>query len=300
MIQDAVNQCLAPFTMIDPIIFEIGPFALRWYAIAYIAGLLIGWRYMVALSRRPKLFVPHGVPPRGAPFNVEDIDDLLLWVTIGVVAGGRLGYVLFYATDAIWERPLWIVTGIVEGGMSFHGGLIGVALAIFFTCRARKLDIFRVGDAAAVVTPIGLFFGRIANFINGELWGRPTDVPWAMQFVSDPLMACRHPSQLYEAALEGLLIFAVINVATWKFRSLSRPGMNAGLFLLIYGLSRALLETVREPDAHMPEALQGYVTMGMLLSIPMIILGGFLIWRAWQKGPAPAPAVRETDKPEKA
>lgn len=295
-----MNECLPPFTLIDPVIFHIGPFALRWYAVAYIAGLLLGWRYMVALSRRPKLYVPQGVPPRGTPFNVEDIDDLLLWVTIGVVGGGRLGYVLFYQFDAIWERPLWIVTGIVEGGMSFHGGLIGVALALFFTCRNRKLDLFRVGDAAAVVTPIGLFFGRLANFINGELWGRPTDVPWAMRFENDPLGACRHPSQLYEAALEGVLIFTVINFATWKFRSLARPGMNAGLFLLIYGLSRALLETVREPDRHMPEALQGYVTMGMLLSIPMIFIGAFLIWRAWKKGPAPAPAVRETEKSEKA
>ena len=148
-----------------------------------------------------------------------------------------------------------------------------------------------VAVAAAVVTPIGLFFGRLANFINGELWGRPTDVPWAMRFENDPLGACRHPSQLYEAALEGVLIFTVINIATWKFRSLARPGMNAGLFLLIYGLSRALLEPVREPDRHMPEALQGYVTMGMLLSVPMIFIGAFLIWRAWKKGPAPAPAA---------
>lgn len=290
-----MNECLPPFTLIDPVIFEIGPFALRWYAVAYIAGLLLGWRYMVALSRRPKLFVAKGVPARGTPFNVEDIDDLLLWVTIGVIAGGRLGYVLFYQTDAIWERPWWIATGIVEGGMSFHGGLIGVALAIWFTCRSRGMDILRVGDAAAIVTPIGLFFGRIANFINGELWGRPADVPWAMRFENDPLGACRHPSQLYEAALEGVLIFAVINVATWRFRSLARPGMNTGLFLLIYGLSRALLETVREPDRHMPEALQGYVTMGMLLSIPMIVIGAWLIWRAFKKGPAPAPAVRQTE-----
>ena len=204
--------------------------------------------------------------------------------------------ILFYQTDAIWERPLWVFTGIVEGGMSFHGGLIGVALALFFTCRARKLDLFRVADAAAVVTPIGLFFGRVANFINGELWGRPTELPWGMQFAGDPSGACRHPSQLYEAALEGVLIFTVINIATWRFRSLARPGMNSGLFLLVYGLSRALLETVREPDRHMPEALQGYVTMGMLLSIPMIVIGAWLVWRAWKKGPVPAPAVRETEK----
>ena len=289
-------SCIPAFDLIDPIIFTIGPFELfgqelrfdlRWYAVAYIAGLLLGWRYMVSLSRRPLLWTNRGARKTAkSPFDVDDVDDLLMWATIGVIAGGRLGYVLFYQTDAIWERPLWIVTGIVEGGMAFHGGLIGVALALFFTSRARKLDLWRVADAAAVVAPIGLFFGRMANFINGELWGRASDVPWAMQFANDPLGLCRHPSQLYQAALEGLAIFAIVNIATWKFRSLARPGLNTGLFLVSYGIFRAVLETVREPDRHMPEALQGYITMGMLLSIPMIIAGAWLINRALKAAPA--------------
>ncbi|MEE2567430.1 prolipoprotein diacylglyceryl transferase [Hyphobacterium marinum] len=286
-------SCIPAFDLIDPIIFTIGPFEvfgrelqfdLRWYAVAYIAGLMIGWRYMIALARRPKLWTPHGGKERASPFNTEDVDDLLFWAAIGVIAGGRLGYVLFYQINAIWERPLWIVTGIVEGGMAFHGGLIGVGLALFFVSRARKLSLWNVADAAAVVAPIGLFFGRLANFINGELWGRAADVPWAMRFATDPAGLCRHPSQLYEAALEGLAIFAIVNIATWRFRSLARPGLNTGLFLLSYGLFRALLETVREPDSHMPEALQGYVTMGMLLSIPMIAVGAWLVHRALKTG----------------
>ncbi|PIW27966.1 MAG: prolipoprotein diacylglyceryl transferase [Rhodobacterales bacterium CG15_BIG_FIL_POST_REV_8_21_14_020_59_13] len=293
-----MQQICEPTFEFDPVLLSIPldfiqqgwAFDIRWYALAYIAGLLIGWRYMVALARRPKLWVPRAGKPKGSPFDEEDVDDLLLWATIGVIGGGRLGYVLFYQFDALWERPLWVITGITEGGMSFHGGLIGVGLALWLTARARKLDLWRITDAAAIVAPIGLFFGRLANFVNGELWGRVTDVPWAMRFANDRLCALRHPSQLYEAALEGVLIFAVVNVLTWQFRSLSRPGLNTGAFLLVYGLSRAFLETVREPDAHMPEALQGYVTMGMLLSIPMIFAGAWLIRRALTSDPAPAPA----------
>lgn len=283
-----MNPVLLPIPL--DFIREGWSFDIRWYALAYIAGLLLGWRYMLILARRPKLWVPRDAKPKGSPFTVEDVDDLLLWATIGVIGGGRLGYVLFYNTEVIWTNPLWIITGFQEGGMAFHGGLIGVGIAIYFVARARKLDLWRIADAAAVVAPIGLFFGRLANFINGELWGRVSDVPWAMRFAGDRLCALRHPSQLYEAALEGLLIFAIVNFATWKHRSLSRPGLNTGLFMVIYGLSRAVLETVREPDAHMPEALRGYITMGMILSIPMIFVGAWLIHRALKAAPAPAPA----------
>lgn len=281
--------CPPSFDLIDPILFTIGPFDLfgmelrfdlRWYALAYIAGLLIGWRYMVLLSRRPQIWHPAGTRKPKTPFTEPQVDDLLIWATLGVIAGGRLGYVVFYMPEMIWERPQDIVLGITDGGMAFHGGLIGVSLALFVFARREKLDLMRIADAAAVVTPIGLFFGRLANFINGELWGRPTDLPWGMRFAADRLCVPRHPSQLYEAALEGLLLFAIVNIATWKFRSLEKPGLNAGLFLTSYGLFRALLETVREPDAHMPEALRGYVTMGMLLSLPMIALGAWLIRRA--------------------
>ena len=287
-----MQTCPASFDLIDPILFSIGPdgfhfgthepawFALRWYAIAYIAGLMLGWRYMVALSRRAQIWHPAKTKKPQSPFNEPQVDDLLFWATIGVIAGGRLGYVLFYYPVMIWERPLDIVVGITDGGMAFHGGLIGVSLALWFFARRNKLDLWRIADAAAVVTPIGLFFGRMANFINGELWGRPWDGPWAMRFANDPLCLTRHPSQLYQAALEGLALFAIINIATWKFRSLSKPGLNAGLFLLFYGLFRALMETVREPDNHMIPALQGIITMGMLLSLPMIALGSWLIWRA--------------------
>ena len=280
-----------PSFSFDPVIFAIPTpwdfeLPIRWYAMAYIAGLLLGWRYMVSLSRRPGLWNPAGTKNPKAPFNGEQVDDLLIWATLGVIVGGRLGYVIFYMPDMIWERPQDIILGITQGGMAFHGGLIGVSLALWVFARRQELDLWRIADAAAVVTPIGLFFGRIANFINGELWGRPTDLPWGMRFATDPDCVARHPSQLYEAALEGLALFAIINFATWKFRSLERPGLNAGLFLLSYGLFRAILETVREPDLHMPEALRGYVTMGMLLSIPMIIAGAWLVRRALNAQPA--------------
>ncbi|BDX00109.1 prolipoprotein diacylglyceryl transferase [Maricaulis maris] len=284
-----MEYCPPSFDLIDPILFTIGPFDLfglelrfdlRWYALAYIAGLMLGWRYMVALSRRPAMWNPIGTKKPKAPFTEPQVDDLLIWATLGVIGGGRLGFVLFYMPDMIWTRPQDIILGITDGGMSFHGGLIGVSLALWWFARGQKLDLMRIADAAAVVTPIGLFFGRLANFINGELWGRPTDVPWAMRFTGDRLCELRHPSQLYEAALEGLLLFTIINVATWKFRSLEKPGFNAGLFLLFYGLFRTSLEQVREPDLYMPEALRGYITMGMLLSIPMIIAGAWLIHRA--------------------
>ncbi len=275
-----MQTCPATFDLLEPEIFSIGFFTLRWYALAYIAGLLLGWRYMVILSRRAALWHPLATKDPKAPFTEAQVDDLLVWATLGVIAGGRLGYVLFYMPEMIWTDPLRIITGITDGGMAFHGGLIGVSLALWYFARRNDLDLWRIADAAAIVTPIGLFFGRIANFINGELWGRPWDGPWAMRFEHDPLCLTRHPSQLYQAALEGIAIFAIVNIATYKFRSLEKPGLNAGLFLMSYGLFRALMEVFREPDSHMPEALQGIITMGMLLSLPMIGLGGWLVWRA--------------------
>ncbi|MGD9982072.1 MAG: prolipoprotein diacylglyceryl transferase [Hyphomonadaceae bacterium] len=314
---------------------EVGPFHLRWYALAYIAGLVLGWRWMVWLIRRDKLWSP------GRPaLSVPQADDFLFWATLGVILGGRLGYVLFYKPDMIW-RNFFEIFQIWQGGMSFHGGLIGVALAAWWFTKQKHVneeqyaklaakhavaqapvgkepeytrlgedkwilkteaeatrekaktdtvDLLRLGDLAAAAAPIGLFFGRLANFINGELWGRTTDGPFGMIFCNEHILAqngfCpageqpRHPSQLYEAVLEGIALFAIINIATLRFDSLRRPGMNVGLFLVFYGLFRALLETVREPDLHMPEALRGFVTMGMLLSIPMILAGAWLINRA--------------------
>ena len=281
------------FPEFDPVLFQIGIFAIRWYALAYIAGILIGWRYAVMISRRDHLWAPGR-----SPANPTQIDDLILWVTLGVIVGGRLGYVIFYGglmDPPIWSNPLDIFK-IWEGGMAFHGGAIGVILAVIFYARSQGMNVLRLGDLVAPAVPFGLFFGRIANFINGELWGRPTDGPFGMIFCNDSIRQTyngfcpagempRHPSQLYEAGLEGLVLFGVLWLAVWKLKLLAKPGYVTGLFLLGYGLSRALMETVREPDSFMPEALQGVITMGMLLSIPMIVAGAWLIWRARKNPP---------------
>ncbi|HVY85491.1 MAG TPA: prolipoprotein diacylglyceryl transferase [Caulobacterales bacterium] len=279
---------------------HLGPFPLRWYALAYIAGLLLGWRWMVYLIRKDRLW-----KPGQAPLTIPQADDFLFWATLGVILGGRIGYVLFYMLPDPASRQriaddVFTVVRIWDGGMSFHGGLIGVSLAAFLFCRQQKIPLLGLGDLAAAATPIGLFFGRIANFINGELWGRHTDAPWGMIFCNERIAAAnggmcpagmepRHPSQLYEATLEGLLLFTIINTLTLRFDSLRRPGLNTGVFLVCYGLFRASLEFVREPDAQMPDFLRGYVTMGMLLSTPMILLGLWLIRRAFAQ-PKPAPA----------
>jgi phosphatidylglycerol:prolipoprotein diacylglycerol transferase len=285
---------VVPFMSFGP--FELfgrewGPFQLRWYALAYIFGLLLGWRYIVTLLRTERLWAPAQPPIKPA-----DSDDLLFWATLGVILGGRVGYVLFYmlpdpvSRAALAADPLTVVR-IWDGGMAFHGGLIGVALALWWFAHSRRASLLRIGDLAAAATPIGLFFGRIANFVNGELWGRTTDLPWGMKFCNDTIQAAnmgrcpagldpRHPSQLYEAALEGVALFIVLRFATHRFGTLKRPGLTAGIFLLGYGLIRASLEQVREPDAQMPEALQGYVTMGLLLSVPMILIGAWLVRRA--------------------
>jgi len=299
------------FPNLDPIAWDfgtlnvfgmtIGPLQLRWYALAYIAGLLLGWLYIQRLVKKEALWTP-GAPP----MKPVDTDDLLFWATLGVIIGGRLGYVIFYmlpdpaSVARISADPLTVIR-IWDGGMAFHGGLIGVALALWWFAKSRNAPLLSVGDVAAAATPLGLFFGRLANFVNGELWGRKTDVPWGMVFCNDTIRAAnnggcpagmdpRHPSQLYEAALEGLVLFIVLRIATHHFKSLSKPGMTVGIFLVGYGLVRASLEFVRNPDAQMPDWLQGSVTMGMLLSIPMIIIGAWLILRAQNAAPAPQSA----------
>ncbi len=251
-----------------------GTFGIRWYALAYVAGILLGWRYAVALVRNPKLW--GGRPATATP---AQIDDLILWVTIGIILGGRLGYVLFYQPALIWTNPAEILK-IWQGGMSFHGGLLGVIAALVFFARGQKIDLIKLGDLAAPAVPIGLFFGRVANFINGELWGRPTDLPWGFIFPGADGFP-RHPSQLYEAALEGILLFLVLRWATHSKLWLQRRGVVAGLFLAGYGLARVALETVREPDDFLANlfGMGGSVTMGMLLSIPMLLGGAWLIWR---------------------
>ncbi len=258
------------FPEIDPVLIQIGPIAIRWYALAYIAGLFLGWRYCVRLGER---YSPSKIEP-------AFFDDLLLWATLGVVLGGRIGYVLFYQPMYFLTDPIQIVK-VWEGGMSFHGGMLGVALAIVLFSRHRKLKILAVGDVVAAAAPIGLFFGRLANFINGELFGRVTDAPWGMVFPHggpEP----RHPSQLYEALFEGLVLFILL-YALVRLGALRHRGSVFGTFLVGYGLSRFLVEFVREPDAHLGVLFQ-FVTMGQLLSLPMILFGGFLILWSLRSG----------------
>ena len=259
-----------PFPDIDPVIFQIGPFALRWYALAYIAGLLLGWRYVVLLARRSAIW------PKQAPASEAQIDDLLLWVTLGVVLGGRLGYVTFYNTAYYAANPGDIIA-VWQGGMSFHGGLLGVIVAVILFARRHAIALFSLGDMIAAAVPIGLFFGRLANFINSELWGRTTNVAWGVIFPNGGPLP-RHPSQLYEAALEGLFLFAVLSFMVWRKQALARPGLVTGVFLSGYGLARILVELVREPDAHLGFVSFG-LTMGQILSLPMLLVGlGFIFF----------------------
>jgi phosphatidylglycerol:prolipoprotein diacylglycerol transferase len=254
-----------PFPTIDPVLIEIGPFAIRWYALAYIFGLLLGWRTMRALVAKP----PNAMTAR-------DVDDFLVWATLGVILGGRLGYVLFYNFVFYLNNPLAILK-VWEGGMSFHGGLIGVLVATWLFARKRGLSFFAIGDAVAVAAPIGLFLGRLANFINGELWGRVTDVPWAMVFPrGGPLP--RHPSQIYEAFLEGIVLFALLWLCAQSDRIRMRPGVLGGIFLMGYAVARSVAEFVREPDGYV-----GPFTIGQILSLPFLLFGLYLVLQRQRK-----------------
>jgi phosphatidylglycerol:prolipoprotein diacylglycerol transferase len=263
------------FPAFDPVLVSLGPFVIRWYALAYIVGILAGWMYARHIIRSENLW---GGP---APMTVADFDDFVLWVTLGVIVGGRTGYVLFYNPSYFATHPLEIVQ-LWKGGMSFHGGFVGVVLAVILFARRRKIPFLSLGDVTAAVYPIGHFLGRIANFINGELWGRPTDVPWAMVFPGGGPLA-RHPSQLYEAVLEGLLLLVVLNLFM-RAGALKRPGLILGLFAVGYGLTRCFCELFREPDAQLG-FLWGGLTMGMLLSFPLILAGIALIVAALRREP---------------
>jgi len=269
-----------PFPNFDPVLLQIGPIAIRWYALAYVAGILLGWRYAAALVANPRLWARRG--PIATP---DQIGDLILWITLGIIIGGRLGHVLFYTPEIIWQDPVEILR-VWRGGMSFHGGLLGVLLAVTLFARGARIDLLRLLDVVAAVQPIGQFFGRIANFINGELWGRPTNLPWGIVFPGAEPAVPRHPSQLYEAALEGLLLFLVLRWATHGPKLLNRRGVVAGIFAVGYALARISLETVREPDAYLPQFPFG-LTMGMMLSGPMLLIGLFFIWRGMRE-PLPA------------
>lgn len=271
------------FPVFDPVAVAIGPFAIRWYALAYIAGIVIGWLYARMLLQRQRLW---GGP---SPISLEAFDDFILWVTIGIILGGRTGYVLFYNLDFFIRHPAEIFE-LWKGGMSFHGGFMGCVLAVVLFGWKRKVPILSLGDITCAVGPIGLFLGRIANFINGELWGRPADasVPWAMVFPhAGPLP--RHPSQLYEAGLEGIALFVILALMI-RAGALKRPGLIIGAFLTFYGLARITGEFFREPDPQLG-FLWGGLTMGMLLSVPMVIVGIGVMITTWRRGQVTSPAA---------
>jgi phosphatidylglycerol---prolipoprotein diacylglyceryl transferase len=266
-----------PFPNIDPVLISIGPFAIRWYALSYIVGILLGWLYGRAIIRRERWW---GGP---APLRGSDFDDFVLWVTLGIIIGGRAGYVLFYNLPHFVQHPLAILQ-VWEGGMSFHGGFIGCVAAVMLFSWRRGIPMLSLGDVTCAVGPIGLFLGRVANFINGELWGRPTDVPWAVVFPhAGPLP--RHPSQLYEAALEGLVLLAVLALLM-RGGALRRPGLITGCFAIGYGLARSFCELFREPDPQLG-FIWGGLTMGMVLSIPLVLAGVGLLMLAMRQAPRP-------------
>ncbi len=255
-----------PFPQIDPVLVSFGPFAVRWYALAYIAGLVIGWRLVRRFGAQPD----YGL-------DAERIDDFLVWATLGVILGGRVGYVLFYNLPVYIDEPARILY-VWQGGMSFHGGFLGVVVAGLVFCRRHAIKPLMMGDLLSRVAPVGLLFGRIANFINGELFGRVTDAPWGVVFPRggpEP----RHPSQLYEAALEGLALFAVVNLAARVPAIRQRRGFLIGIFVAGYALSRMTVELFRQPDAQLGFLLFGS-TMGQLLSLPMLAIGIYLMVRA--------------------
>lgn len=255
-----------PFPDIDPVALQIGPLAIRWYALAYIGGILLGW-WLVAreLQRKPI-----------ANLSKKALDDMVMWAVFGIILGGRLGFVLFYKPGFYLDHPAQILK-VWEGGMSFHGGMIGFILAFYWFCRKYRVAFFRLMDVLAVAAPIGLFFGRIANFINGELYGRATDAPWGVVFPAGGDLP-RHPSQLYEAGMEGLLLFAVLLFLLKATGARDKPGLLSGIFLIGYGLSRIAAEFFREPDDYLG-FLMGGATMGQLLSLPMLALGLYLALR---------------------
>jgi phosphatidylglycerol:prolipoprotein diacylglycerol transferase len=259
-----------PFPAIDPVLISAGPFAIRWYALAYIGGLLLGWFYARKLSRNESLWGGRTRP------DEETLDDLMVYAALGVVLGGRIGYVLFYNLPYYLAHPLEALM-VWQGGMSFHGGLAGCLLALVVIARSRGLPILSLADVAATVAPIGLLLGRIANFINGELWGRATDVPWAVAFPTGGFVP-RHPSQLYEAALEGLVL-GILLLLLVRRGALRSPGFLAGAFATGYGIARIVCEFFREPDPQIG-FLFGGATMGMLLSIPLVLIGAWLMGRA--------------------
>lgn len=270
-----------PFPDIDPVAFSIGSLKVRWYGLAYMAGLFLGWFYIRHLLTTPKLW-PDDTPP----FSVTKVDDMLIYVTIGVILGGRLGYVLFYNPSFYWANPIETLY-LWKGGMAFHGALLGSGIALWLFARRHNANFLSVVDLPSAAVPLGLVFGRLANFINGELFGRPTDVSWGMVF---PQAAAqypsieptpRHPSQLYEAALEGVLLFIIIRILTHTFSAFKSPGMVTGSFLIGYACARSFCELFRQFDPLHALSVSG-LTPGIVYSIPMLLLGLWFVVHAKQ------------------
>lgn len=261
------------FPNIDPVAFSLGPLSVKWYGIAYVVSILLGWLYARKLVQTPQIW-----RAETPALTTQDLDDFIFWAAIGIVLGGRLGYIFFYdfprfAADPLSALEVW------NGGMSFHGGITGTTVAMILFARKRALNVWSLFDVIATVCVIGLFLVRIANFINGELWGKVTELPWGMVFPTGGPQP-RHPSQLYEAALEGLLIGAVLAVLVFRFQGLKRPGLVTGAFIGLYALCRISIEFVREPDVQLGYLFGGWVTMGMLLSVPLLVLSLWVLWRS--------------------
>jgi len=273
-----MNFLALPFPQIDPVMLQLGPLSIHWYGVAYVVGILFGWWYARRLAADPRLW-----GAGGSPMTVEDIDDFLVWAVVGIIAGGRIGYILFYDLPVYLDDPLRVFQ-LWAGGMSFHGGLAGTVVAMILYARRRGFSPWSLFDVIAASIGLGLFLGRLANFINQELWGKVTTLPWGVVFPAagpEP----RHPTQLYEAALEGIGLFVLLRVLTHGFGQLRNPGFVAGAFIAWYAACRILVEFFRLPDAQLGYLAGGWLTMGMVLSLPMAALG---LWAmATAKGRAP-------------
>jgi len=254
-----------PFPDISPIMFSVGPLAVRWYSMAYLAGIVLGWYLVNQTVIRYKLGL-----------TKQNVEDLIFYLTLGIIVGGRLGYAVFYGGRQMWLEP-WHLLEIWKGGMSFHGGVVGVVAAVWLFSRKMKYPFLGMMDLIVLYAPLGILFGRLANFVNDELWGRVTDVPWAVRFPNGGFLP-RHPSQLYEAFFEGVLMLVVLNVL-WRFKIVrEKQGTVSALFVILYGLFRILMEQFREPDAQLG-FFWGHITMGQMLSVPLILAGGWVLYK---------------------
>ena len=270
-----------PFPEIDPVIVQIGPLAIHWYGLGYVVGILFAWWYARRLVANDRLWAGDR-----SPLTAEDIDDFLIWAAAGVVLGGRIGYILFYDLAKYLANPAEMLA-VWSGGMSFHGGLTGIIIAMIVFARRRGIRVYSLLDVIAAVAPLAFFLVRVTNFINSELWGRTTDVPWAFVFPNGGPVP-RHPSQLYEGLLEGLLLFFILWFLIWRRGKLAWPRYVGGVFMLGYGLARILVEFFREPDAQLGYLAGGWLTMGMVLSLPMVAIGVWALATARRVEPASA------------